>query len=82
MKLSDINTFEELVAYLRKFINFAERRGLRQCRCVCAFIAILANISEQHLDSDIDSLKETGYTIGEAERRFLEKLLTQLGSNR
>src|SRR5262249_19698372 len=83
MKPSDISTFEELVTYLREFVNLG---GVPVdydfVGAFTLFSAILGNLSEHHLDADLDSLKETGYTISDAECRFLEKFLEQFGSNR
>ena len=83
MKPSNISSFEELVAYLRDFTNFGGSPApYDYVAAFTLFSAVLANLTERHLDADLEDLKESGYTIDEAERRFLEKLLKPFESER
>lgn len=75
MRIDQVRTFEDLELYLRSFRNFGDQQG--EYDFVGSFQlyrAILENLAKNHLDDDIDSLKESRPCFTESEWNFLKKL--------
>lgn len=76
-----ITTYDELKTYLATFTNVnGESAPYDFVGAFQLLGAILSSVSKHHLDSDLDSLEETGFMLRDSEKRMLEKLLIRFGS--
>jgi hypothetical protein len=75
MTIEEVKTYGDLEGYLREFVNFGggpvpyDFNGAFRL-----FLALLDNLTRNHLDADIDGLEEDRPRFTEDEMRFLKKL--------
>ena len=77
MRPDILNTYEDLEKYLREFVNFhGDPAPYDYVGAFHLFLAILDNLARNHLDADLESLKECGVHLSPEQRAFIEKLRT------
>ena len=75
MQFSDVNTYEELEAYLRQFSNFlGDSVPYDFNGTFHLFLALLDNLAENHLDADVDGLEDTEFKLTPKQTAFLQSL--------
>jgi hypothetical protein len=75
MRLSDVNTYEELEAYLRQFSScLGDPVPYDFVGTFHLFLALLDNLAQNHLDADIDGLEETEFKLTPKQTAFLQSL--------
>ena len=80
MRIQEISTFDELLAYLRDFANFGGGPVPYDfLGTYLLFEALLTNLSERSIDQDVLDLAES-YRLDERQRKFLKRLLEVLPS--
>jgi len=75
MTVNDVNTYEDLVRFLREWTNFGGDPPYDFIGAHHLFLALLTNLAKNHLAADLDSLAEFAPVIDEEQRNYLQQLM-------
>lgn len=73
--INQVQSFEDLERFLREFTNFGgDPVPYDFMGAYNLFLAVLDNLIHNHIDADIEDLKETPPTLTEPQRAFINQL--------
>jgi hypothetical protein len=75
--IGEIATFEELAEYLRGFVNaHGDPAPYDFNGAFHLFLSLLDNLSQHHLDADLEDLSDSAFSFTDRQKAFLDKLRT------
>ena len=76
MKVEDVQAYEDLECYLREFVNFkGDPVPYDFVGAYGLFLAILDNLSKNHIEADLEDLQECHAFLTEDQKTFLQRLI-------
>jgi hypothetical protein len=75
MKIDDVRDFQDLEQYLKDFSNFGSNPDYDFVGAFHLFVAILDNLTRNHLESELDNLADSSPCFTPQQYSFLSDLV-------